>query len=469
MSFGQTSKRLNSVKLRLALLSAFAFFSTSLLSFLYLFSAISETLEKDGDTGLLQEVQEFSDIYADGGIEALRKEVGFEESVAGSDNAFFIIFDEKGQVLATSDVGNWGSSAEVDIELMAMGLMEPVLDTRRVSNHGQRVRRVYGPIGDDRFALMGRSLTESDSALAEIRVQFIATLCALFVICGALAWLIARKAMSGVEAVTSAVLNIKVDELDQRVELPGGGEEIDRLAAAFNTMLDRIERLIKELKETHDNIAHDIRSPIARIRVAAEAALTWDSKRKGFEEAGGEIVEECDRLLSMVNTMLDISELEAGVAKLNLARADGGAIARNTCELFQPVADTNGVNLECSVCDETEFEADEQKIRRALIDLVDNALKYASEGGNVKVAVRNSGETMRFTVSDTGPGIPRQEFDRVFERFYRGDRDRSKPGNGLGLSLVRAVVNAHGGRVQIESESQKGTSITLSVPLKHTN
>lgn len=178
----------------------------------------------------------------------------------------------------------------------------------------------------------------------------------------------------------------------------------------------------------------------------------------------GSIVEECDRLLVMINTMLDISEAEAGVAKLAIDEVDMAQVVRDACDLFQPVAENNQVRIIQRLAENATISGDKMKIQRAVSNLLDNALKYTPQGGTVTASVEGEPSQVVVSVKDTGPGISDRDLPQIFDRFFRGDRSRSRPGTGLGLNLTLAIARAHGGDIKVTSVPGKGSTFAMTLP-----
>jgi heavy metal sensor kinase len=288
---------------------------------------------------------------------------------------------------------------------------------------------------------------------------------ALFALAVILGWFMARRALAGVENVTGTAQRIAADgRLAERVPVGRGGDEIDRLAETFNRMLDRIQELVKGIKEMTDNIAHDLKSPLTRIRGQAEVALTSPWKADEYETMAASAIEECDRLLEMINTMLFISRTEAGVARPESRALDLAAVVRDACGLFQSLAEDKQIALTWDAPERLDFTGDVRLIQRMLGNLLDNAIKYTPEGGSVNVSLQsNPDRSVVVAVRDSGVGISDTDRPRIFERFYRGDPSRSQAGTGLGLSFARAVARAHGGEITVEGRQTSGATFRVEL------
>jgi signal transduction histidine kinase len=310
----------------------------------------------------------------------------------------------------------------------------------------------------------------SHHALSELKEDFLhffgLPLAIVVLVSSAGGWLMARRALSGVSAVTRTALEISKGALDRRVPVKGDRNEIDRLALTFNQMVDRVQVLISQMKEITENIAHDLRSPITRMRAAAELALMDEGTSEEQTTVVGTIVEECDRLLSMINTMLDISEAEAGLTRLRDEDIDLAAVLLDICELYEPLAEDRQVQLAADVPGSLPVTGDRSRLQRVFANLLDNAIKYTEPGGRVKVSATAQGDFLELVVEDSGVGIGDADLLHIFDRFYRAEKSRSTTGNGLGLSLARAFVLVHGGTISADSRVGSGSRFVVRLPRK---
>lgn len=298
----------------------------------------------------------------------------------------------------------------------------------------------------------------------DFREYFIVALIAVIVFSAVTGWLLARNALSGVRDLTRAALAVSKGALYERVPVKTGQNEIDRLSATFNTMLERIQLLITEMKEVNDNIAHDLRSPITRVRGTAEMMLTGSTSDDERLSMAGTIVDECDRLLGIINAMLDISEAEAGLSKITPAEVDIVSVIDDALGIFEPLAEDKLVTLTLDAPGSLVIVTDLRKLQRIISNLLDNAIKFTPTGGTVSLSALERDHEAVITVRDTGIGIPEEELYRVFDRFFRGEKSRSEPGSGLGLSLARAFVKSLGGSITAVSTPNRGSTFQVVLP-----
>jgi heavy metal sensor kinase len=326
------------------------------------------------------------------------------------------------------------------------------------------VRILYAMLGPTIVLQVGQAMESYSRFLDAFKGIFISTMTFLIVVAAGVGWFMARQAVSGVEAVTRTAQKISGGTLEERVPVKARGDEIDQLAITFNQMLDRIQALLTEIKEMSDSMAHDLRSPITRIRGIAEVTLSTGRSLAEYEAMAANTIEECDRLLDMINTMLMISKAEAGVDHLTREEIDLAGVVQEACRLFEPTAEDKGIRLSFDVKGRSHFVGDNRMIQRMLSNLLDNAIKYTLSGGSVSISIAENDAQVVVSIEDTGIGISPRDLPHIFERFYRCDESRSQAGIGLGLSLARAIARAHGGDITATSTPDQGSTFTATLP-----
>ena len=337
-----------------------------------------------------------------------------------------------------------------------------------VPGHSHHVRILTGRLGTDYVMQLGHSLEYDERFLHDLKdifVVFAAAAVLVGIVCGGL---ISWKATAGINDITRASRIIAEGQFDTRVPTQNMKGDVENLAVAFNTMLDRIQALVAGMQEVTDNIAHDLRSPIARIRTAAELALHGVKDPEEYTEVMAHTIQECDRLLSLVETMLFISEIESGTRASRKEDVDLAFLVHEACDLFQPLAEDKRIALSVQQSTPTCLIAGEPAtLQRMIANLLDNALKYTREGGRVTVRLEAPHNEVILVFEDNGIGISRENLPRIFDRFYRCDKSRHQRGSGLGLNLAQAIAREHGGNIHVSSQYGQGTVVTVRLPQGH--
>jgi signal transduction histidine kinase len=277
----------------------------------------------------------------------------------------------------------------------------------------------------------------------------------------------ARRVLKRIDTINATSAKIISGNLSERVPLTRRNDEFDGLATNLNAMLDRIEALMVGLKEVTDNVAHDLKTPLTRLRNRAEAALRDGSGEAAQREALETTLSESDKLIRTFNALLMIARAEAGAPSGALADVDVSAVAADVAELYEPVAEEAGMTLETEIAPDVHLRGNRELIGQAVVNLIENALKYyePAEGktGRIGVTVRQEAGRVRIAVGDNGPGIPAEDRARVVERFVRLEKSRTEQGSGLGLSLVAAVAKLHHGQFRIE-DNNPGVLAVIDLP-----
>lgn len=466
MYFGRINKLLHTLAFRLTLWYAAIFILTAATAFALIYVFIDSAFQERIDQDLLAQSREFESIYAMEGIEMLQRTAVLQVQNAGEKKMFFRLFYTSGVVFASSSMSYW---RHVGINRHAViGVLngiDPYYTTLLEPGDQRRLRIIYTRIGSRMILQLGYFPENEERLLQSFKRVFIVTMTVLLMTAVIVGWFMARRALSGVATLTRTARQISKDDLESRVPVARRHDEIDSLAVTFNHMLDRIQSMVTATQQMNDNIAHDLRSPITRIRGLAEITLLNAEHIEEFVQMAASTIEECDRLLDMINTMLTISRTESGISSITREKVDFTAMVRDACELFKVSAEDRQLRLENHVEDGIHVHGDSQLLQRMVSNLIDNAIKYTDSGGDIVVELSNNQNGLiHLCVSDTGIGIPEKDRDRIYQRFFRGDLSRSQAGSGLGLSLVRAIVTAHEGDLSMDSALGKGSTFSVWLP-----
>ena len=457
--------RTTTFKLTLVYLTVFALFAAFLLGYFALNTRRLIT-EQITDT-VNAEITGLSEQYRLGGIRRLVVVIDNRARRPGS--SLYLVTTFNGQALA----GNVTALAPGILD--NPGWTETVyhrIDEAETSEHAahEALVRVFQLPGGFRL-LVGRDLDERER-LYRIVLSAGRWSVAIVVVLGLLGgFLVTRRVLRRVDAMTETTRTIMTGDLGGRLPVAGTGDELDRLAENLNAMLERIEALMHGLKEVSDNIAHDLKTPLTRLRNRSEEALRTAKSEAEYRAALESTIEESDGLIRTFNALLMIARAESGQARDNMSEFDASEIANDVGELYEPLAEEKGIALKVEAQTPAKVRGNRELVSQALANLVDNAIKYAqpagtgANGATPEIVVRafNEDDRIMLTVADSGPGIPAADRSRAVERFVRLEQSRCQPGSGLGLSLASAVARLHGGELSLQ-DNNPGLKSVIALP-----
>ena len=445
---------LRSAGFRLALSYALVFGASALLLIAALGFSTLNLLNKQLDTAIEADARGLIEQWQDGGlgdlVQTLRKRI--EGNV--DDDALYLVLDPLGRKVE----GNLDAWPE-EVAQAEQTYEGPLYRNGRISR--ARMRRFEGPFG---FSLLVGREVESRAALRTLITQTLAwalLLMGVLTLAGAMVVQnLFSRMLSHVSATAAA---ISAGDLSRRVRISGRGDEFDRLAATINDMLDRIGRLMDGVRQVSNSIAHDLRTPITRARARLEDAAGHAANPADLRCAIERAVADLDGVTAVFQALLRISEIEAGARRSAFVSMDARPLLADLAELYGAVAEEKRLRLELQAAAELRVRGDRELIQQAVANLLDNAIKFSPPGGTIHLAGETGPEGVRITTTDQGPGIPPEDVLRATDRFYRGETARSTPGFGLGLTLVRAVAQLHGGTLLLEN-ANPGLRAVLAMP-----
>ena len=419
------------------------------------------TLLETRDHDIIQStLREYGTRYQAGGLPALARAIEIEQRSGSREPLFVRVVGPFEDVLLYSLPETWGA---FDLSQLPGGPNE-IWTQVRARDRTAILEVASINVGAGTVLQVGKTSEARDQLLSNFRrvLMFGAGLALVIGIAGGI--FLTRSTLKPLRDLRDAVRRIlQTGQTDDRVPVYGTEDDVDELSSLFNAMLARITTLIHGMRNALDHVAHDLRTPLTRMRVTAEAALASNDPAR-YRDALSDCLEESERVSSMLTTLMDISEAETGTMKLNVVPVELATLVTEVTELYEDTADNAGVRLIADVPPSLIVRADRDRLRQALANLVDNAIKYTPRDGHVDVSASRDADAIAIRVADTGPGISEQDLPRIFDRLYRGDQSRATRGLGLGLSLVRAYVEAQGGSVIVESKPNQGSTFTIRLP-----
>jgi signal transduction histidine kinase len=458
-----------SISLRIAFLFSLTFSVGLVFAFLISYLQISYSFEQSSRDILSAKFRETTAIVQNEGLPGLRKYEAEEKNRIL--NAGFLIrvltttgetlyikpsvqqenfdFDKAFRRVAPESIAEWQSLAAVDDE-----------------DHFELLTQKSG---NNYYLQVGKSSEDREEILSRILTVFALTGGLLTLLSGGLGGWYARKSLAPIRTLLATVKKIENGDLSKRVVVTGAEDELRDLGETFNRMVSRIEKLIQVMKESLDNVAHDIRTPLTRIRAVAEDALISENT-SSLKEALGECAESATNISDLVEQLMSISEAEAGTLRLRFEDCHINTLVCEVVEIYEFVAQEKHISIEVKpISEDLNWVLDRKRIKQALANLIDNAVKFSPPEKSVWISATLEQNNLILKVEDQGQGVPSHELPRIWERLFRGDKSRTTQGAGLGLAIVRSIAVAHGGWATATPAVESGMVFSITIPLVNGN
>ncbi len=457
-------KILRKISFRLSLWQALTFAILAISLSYAIHRLIAEDIREREQDAVSFRLSEYTLEYERGGVEAVKSLAAARRKRA--QKIFFVrLASADNKTIFLRDPEDW---LEFNSDLLRKVPPPADAKVRWMELHAQDGTILYlgmHRLGDGTVLYVGQSREDTDELLGNIRKRAFFLAAVLLPLGFAAGIFLTSRALRPVRGLGKAVRRmIETGRYDVKVTRGETDDEINELVGLFNRLTMQIDTLIRSMREALDNVAHDIRSPMTVIRGRAQFALLRGADPAVAQEALAECVEESEKVLGILNMLMDIAETEAGLRMQDVRQIPVTEITRAVADLYDSVAEEKGIRLKFEGADGLTVKGDPLMLRRVLANLVDNALKYTPREGRVSVTTARIGAEIVFTVRDDGPGIAQEDLPRIWDRLYRSDRSRSTHGMGLGLSFVQATVKAHGGRVECESKHGGGAIFRVFLP-----
>ena len=448
---------------RLALWNSTFFLLSFLIIFAFAYFYLSSSIREYDRENIWLELNECATQFQRGGMDGLKREVDFEKQAAGGRNLFFVrLAGSENDTLFLNIPDQWEG---FDPKQLLDGRLYPDREwfDLRVKGNGAEIISLRLP--DGHLLQVGKSTESRWNLLKRFHIDFAGIVIPMIFVSFIGGVFLAFRALLPIRRFVETLQSIaETGKMDVRVPRRKTEDELGELAEMFNRMLEKIEMLINGMRSSLDNVAHDLRTPLTRLRGKAEMALRSEQNGDTLRESLIECLEESDRVLTMLDTVMDISEAESGVMKLDLEEVKIVTLIEYVMQLYTHVAEEKNIAVRMTCPEGLCLTVDANRMKQVLANLLDNAIKYTPDGGRVDIEANQNQHQVVIAIKDTGIGIPPEELSSVWGRLYRVDKSRSERGLGLGLSLVKAIVEAHKGKVDVSSEPGVGSVFSICLP-----
>ncbi len=460
---------LKSLSFRLTIGYAILFILSSFLILFLNYYLFNKSIKDRDHEILFSKVKEYSSVYSKGGIAELKNYLA-EQKQSDTDSqflvriesekfkTFFLHVPEKMQQLSLKEIDGKISSLVFVKNISKFYINEGSAEdpdeineyeiVSQIASNGQRIQ-------------VARNTDERDDLLERYLKTILSVSLAILVVGSVGGFIFSKQALAPLRNLIEAIKSVRSGELSARVPLRSPSDEVGEISILFNEMAEKIEKLISNMHETLDNVAHDLKTPLTRLKAKAEITLLSPATNEEYKEALENSIENTTEIVSLINTIMDISEADAGVLKLDLASVNSKNIILEIMDLYSIIAEEKNISIQFIQADEFNFYADKNRCKQVLSNLIDNAIKYSPKNSLIQIFSRNDNNKHEICIQDNGLGISGEDLPKIWNRLYRVNHNQSSKGLGLGLSLVRSICKAHGWEIQVQSQLGAGSRFKL--------
>ncbi|HEY3901685.1 MAG TPA: ATP-binding protein [Chthoniobacter sp.] len=462
--FSGLRKQLGRISIRLALWHALLFLAAAFTVLSLSYVVIKKRLDSQEHDVIELRLRQYAGEYGRGGLPAVQILAALRKG--REQKAFFVrVADPQNRTLFLRDADDWAefSPAHLEVERPDMRNRRGWLTLN--SPTGSTLLLGFLRLPDESLLEVGRSTEAVQNVLGGFRTATFVVLLIFLPASIAGGTFLASRMLRPVQHLTAAAEQIVATaSFDARVTPVETGDELDALVQIFNKMLSRIDRLVRGMRDSLDNVAHDLRTPMTRLRQKAQAAIEAETDLETTRDSLADCVEEAERVMTLLNTLMEIAETESGLVEFQRLPVKIADLVHSAVDSYAEVAEEKGVTVTTVVPPDLCVSGDAGALRRVFVNVLDNAIKYTPSGGHVRITAERDGKSVMTHFADTGCGILAEDLPRVWDRLFRGDKSRSERGLGLGLSFVRAIVDSHGGHATVTSDPGYGSNLCIVLP-----
>lgn len=471
MFLNQKPKFFKTISFRLTFFYAILFVASCFFIFYLNYVLLDQSLKSRDHEVLIAKIREYASVYQKGGEFELKnylaeQKKGDEESQflvrieSATGKSLFLHIPEKMQNLSVREIEAQMQKSKTDTQILNFQMKDLESDDQSEVNDYETTSL---PVAAGGRIQIARNTDDRDDLLERFR-RIISLASILVLVIGAVGGLVlSNQALAPIRNLIQIMKRVRAGELNARVPIRNSNDELDEISQLFNKMTEKIERVVTNMQETLDQVAHEIKTPLTRLKSSAELVLLKPSTETEYKSALADTIENTTEIVGFINSMMDISEARAGVLKLNLVPLDSQQIISEIIDLYSMTAEEKNITIELSEMNQFQFLGDRNRSKQVFSNLLDNAIKYSKAGSVIQIVTQTCDQKNTIQIKDQGVGIAEEDLPRIWDRLFRGADSHSAKGLGLGLSLVQSICKAHGWKITAESQLGIGSQFTVTV------